>query len=181
MRVQKRFLRLNVSLVTEHEKVFDEIYWTLSEKIKKQAFFTVGPVYYEDVVQETFLKIYTGLKSFKHQSSIETWVYRITLNTCLNFLRKHKKTLKDESLDDGKTNLNYSLDIDPMKRKYILEGLATLNEEHKSVFVLYFIMEFKMIEISNILKVKEGTIKSRINTAREKMKEFLMQKGVYDG
>jgi RNA polymerase sigma-70 factor (ECF subfamily) len=182
MKLKKSLLKLSITRkASDQERLFDEIYWSKADKIKKQAFFLLGQNHYEDAVQEVFIKIYRGLSDFDGKSHLDTWIYRITLNTCIDFLRKTSR--HSDQTDISKTNLRAEEieGVDPVKRRAILEGIEKLNEKQKSVFVLFFIMELKISEISEILEINEGTVKSRIFNAKNEMQIFLKNKGVYDG
>lgn len=181
MSIKKNFLKIGLThRPIEQERLFDEIYWSKASKIKKQAFFLVGPNFYEDAVQEVFVKIYKKISGFKRKSHLDTWIHRITLNTCLDILRKNKKTALHLDISNSTVKVEEIEGLDPIKRKAILEGLETLNEKHKTTFVLFFIMELKISEVAEILKVKEGTVKSRVFSAKKEMRDFLIKKGVYD-
>jgi len=171
-------LGLNVSL-SEQERLFEEIYWSKASKIKKQAYFLVGPNLFEDAVQEVFIKIFKGLKRFQGKSSLDTWIYRITLNTCLNLIRKNKSTLNESPFSETSIKVEEIEGLDPIKRKMILKGIEKLNDKHRSVFVLFFIMELKIAEIAKVLNIKEGTVKSRAHKAKDDMKKYLTKEGVY--
>ena len=182
MKAKKRLLTLGLKVKpSEQERLFEEIYWSKASKIKKQSFFLVGPNLYEDAVQEVFIKIFKGLKHFQQKSSLDTWIYRITLNTCLNLIRKNKGSLNEVSFNSSSLKVEEIEGVDPIKRRVILTGIEKLNDKHRSVFVLFFIMELKISEITEVLDIKEGTVKSRIHKAKNEMKEFLTKEGVYNG
>ncbi len=135
-----------------------------------------------DMAQESLIKIYKRLSSFKRQSSFASWVYRITVNTCLDGLRKRKKAPVsiESSIENGAsyedksivTPEEYTLSIE--KRENIQSAINTLSDEHKSVIILRDVNGFSYEEISGLLDISIGTVKSRINRGREKLKALLV-------
>jgi len=183
MKTRKVFLnwglRSKPLTVNNKNQFFDELYWSKSSKIKKQVFFIVGPDLFEDATQEVFIKIYKNIHTFSGKSSLDTWVYKVTLNTCLNYLRKNKQRNNESDISDKKISSIETEGVDPFKRLMIQDAINTLNEKHKSVFTLFFIMEVTIKEIAEILQIKEGTVKSRIHNSKKEIKNYLEKKGVH--
>lgn len=142
-----------------------------------------------DLAQEVFIRIFKSLKSFKEESQFSTWVYRITTNVCLDHIRKNKKTnnvsLEEEiELSENSVKKQYS-DASPSPdiiaernevRRIISSAVRLLPEDHRSVIVLRDIQGFSYEEISKILNCPEGTVKSRLNRARQILRERLGDK-----
>lgn len=131
----------------------------------------------EDMAQEVFIKIYQKLNLFNFKSSFSTWIYRITVNTCLDEIRKRKreKNISLESDYQKEIESNYkeperTLDSNE-KLKKVEKVLYDLNEKHRVVIVLRDINGFSYDEIAKILDIKKGTVKSRISRARSKLIE----------
>lgn len=133
----------------------------------------------QDCLQESMLRIFRSISGFKGQSSFSTWVYRVTMNTCLDELRKKKNkptTSLDGLLDTG---WSPSDDLDTpehhtitgQKRSAIHSAIAELPEDMRSAVVLRDIEGFSYDEISGMLGINVGTIKSRISRGREKLRE----------
>lgn len=140
----------------------------------------------EDVSQEVFLKVFKSIAGFKGNSSFYTWLYRITINECMDFIKKRKKTAAyslDAPLETDEDELKKEVEDksesteDKVERKevreYIVKALMTLTAEYRSVIVLRDIQGFSYEEIAHILKCPEGTVKSRINRARSELKNRL--------
>lgn len=142
---------------------------------------------YEDAsetTQEVFIRIFKSLGSFKENSSFYTWVYRITSNVCLDELRKRKSKilvsldetieLKDgevtPQLEDKSTTPEVAIERKEIK-KTIIAAINSLPEEHRLVIVLRDIQGFSYEEIAKIANCPEGTVKSRINRARQSLRE----------
>ncbi len=139
-----------------------------------------------DALQESFIKIYRHLGSFKEGSKFDTWVYRIVVNTCNDMLRKNNAAMTESMIRSDEED-EYTLELpDPepgpqeaLLRKeqaaQILEALAQLKPDQKEVIVLRDIQGFSYEEISEMLDCSMGTIKSRINRARNRLREILLE------
>lgn len=119
----------------------------------------------KDAVQETFIKVYKNICSFKFESAFFTWFYKILMNSCLDALRKKKDS--DEIDDLNGIENEYSNDI-----KEILEKeISLLPSQYRTVFVLFEIEGFSHQEISSVLGIAIGTSKSNLHRAKEILKE----------
>lgn len=139
----------------------------------------------EDISQEALIKVYRSIDKFNMQSSFRTWLYRIVVNTCLDF--KRKKTIDTYSIDEPvKTNDNEiqrqiedntnNPDIlfeKELNSKMVLEAVEMLDDDFKTIIVLRDLQGFSYHEISEILCCNPGTVKSRLNRARKKLKSSL--------
>ena len=140
-----------------------------------------------DLSQETFLKAYRSLKSFRGEAGFGSWLYRLASNLCIDFLRKKKRRpLQTASLDDeeGRPTDLPDLRHEPqneLERKEIREkvraGLRRLPEEQRLILVLRDVEGFSYQEISSILGVELGTVKSRIYRARARLAVLLTEEG----
>jgi len=138
----------------------------------------------QDCLQEAMLRIYRSISGFKGQSSFATWVYRITMNTCLDELRRKKNkqnTSLDSLLDTGWSPQDESASpekraIQTETRKILREAIHDLPEDMRSAIVLRDIQGLSYEEIAQALDINVGTIKSRISRGREKLREKLKQK-----
>lgn len=136
-----------------------------------------------DCTQEAMLRIYRAMGNFKGQSSFATWVYRITMNTCLDELRR-RKVRTSSSLDalldagwspsdDEDTPERHSIASE--QRRTLEQAIAGLPEDMRAAIVLRDVQGFSYDEIATMLSANVGTIKSRISRGREKLREVLMR------
>jgi RNA polymerase sigma-70 factor (ECF subfamily) len=145
-----------------------------------------------DVLQECFIKIFRNLKNFKGDSRFDTWVYRIMVNTCKDFLRKNEKTHRNEIYFISNDDEEYVREIpsgepSPEERlsrqetiEELLECMEQLPFDHKEVIVLRDIQNLSYDEISEILSTSLGTVKSRINRARSNLKKLWLEQKKLD-
>jgi len=135
-----------------------------------------------DVSQEIFIKVYTSLKAFKEGSTFSTWLYRIAVNTCIDYSRKRRK-IQDVSLDDEDSNVAKNMvspQLPPDKivenreiKDAIAKAIQTLPEDLRICIILRDIQGFTYLEISELLDCSIGTVKSRINRGRRALRKQL--------
>ena len=133
----------------------------------------------EDCMQEAMLRIYRAIGSFKAQSSFSTWVYRVTMNTCLDELRRRKNrpnTSLDGLLDAGwspadERDTPEQHAVRAEAREGIQRFIQELPEDMRAAVVLRDIQGLSYEAIAQALNANVGTIKSRISRGREKLRE----------
>ena len=137
----------------------------------------------QDCLQDAMLRIYRAIGSFKGQSAFSTWVYRITMNTCLDELRR-RKTRNSSSLDTLLESGWSPTDEDDVperhaikseQRRVIDRAIAALPEDMRSAIVLRDIQGYSYEEIAAMLDANIGTVKSRISRGREKLRQILRE------
>ncbi|HWQ80003.1 MAG TPA: sigma-70 family RNA polymerase sigma factor [Anaerovoracaceae bacterium] len=140
-----------------------------------------------DALQESFIKIFRHLGSFKEDSRFDTWVYRIVVNTCNDMLRKNSNQKITDSIFKTEDEKDTIIEIPDLsgspeevfdkktKTEHIISCLERLNHEQKEIIVLRDIHGFSYEEISGILSCSIGTVKSRINRSRLRLREILLE------
>jgi len=137
----------------------------------------------QDCMQEAMIRIFRAISTFKGQSSFATWVYRITMNSCLDELRRRKartSTSLDAMLENGfsptdenDTPEHHSLQSE--QRRLLERAIADLPEDMRAAIVLRDIQGCSYDEIAQTLDTNVGTIKSRISRGRERLRSVLSQ------
>jgi len=143
-----------------------------------------------DLAQEAFLSAWRGLEKFQGEAAFSTWLYRLTSNACIDFLRKEKRKRAAGTvlyLDDTEQGATLDLpdyDADPHRqleqeevRSAITDCLAQLSPEHRKVLTLREVSGLSYAEIGEILGLEEGTVKSRIARARLALRKKLLETG----
>lgn len=142
-----------------------------------------------DIAQEAFLAAWRGLPSFRGEANFATWLYRLTSNAAIDYLRRQKKQRGDLSLDDEELGLD-AVDTAPGPqdaaegaelRSAVSEGLRRLGEDHRQVLVLREIQGLSYEEIAEVLALDLGTVKSRISRARSALRKILLESGNLSG
>ncbi|MBQ6374355.1 MAG: sigma-70 family RNA polymerase sigma factor [Clostridia bacterium] len=137
----------------------------------------------QDCLQEAMLRIYRSISGFKAQSSFGTWVYRITMNTCLDELRRRKSrpsTSLDGLLDTGwspsdtgETPEQHALRSE--QRRGLTQAIGELPDDMRAAVVLRDVQGMSYEEIAQVLSANVGTIKSRISRGRERLREKIRE------
>lgn len=162
-----------VLIKTYENKIYNLCYYIL--KNKDDAF---------DASQETCLKIYRFINKFKGDSKFSTWVYRVTYNTCLDYIKKKRDELSYEDVFSIQTQAEGKVDgiIESKELKFeIKRCILNLSYDFRTVIILRDIEGLAYQEIADILDIEVGTVKSRINRAREALKNELIKNGIVRG
>jgi RNA polymerase sigma-70 factor (ECF subfamily) len=133
----------------------------------------------EEIVQDSFLKAYRSLKSFKMKSSFATWLYRIVYNTSITFIRSRKKGLL--SLEDFPAEVKDFAGISASDEEAVAEyrnslinfALQKISEEERGLISLYYFEEMSTEDISNVTGISKSNIKIKLFRARQKMIEII--------
>lgn len=145
------------------------------DKVRNLVFLTLGDVdYVDDISQDVFISVYHKLNEFRFESKFTTWLYRITINKCKDYLRKKKVRsifvpIQDYEADYGMKPFSENIDIPNLVRA----AIDKLPEKLKVPLVMRDIDGFSYKEIADELGTEVGTIKSRIFRARETLKIIL--------
>ncbi|HEY8422936.1 MAG TPA: sigma-70 family RNA polymerase sigma factor [Thermoclostridium sp.] len=143
----------------------------------------------QELAQDAIVRAFTSIGKFRGDSSFSTWLYRITMNVCTDFLRKRNKAVVI-SMEQGAVanDSQQSIQIEEeapgpdelveknQLKKMVRDAMDSLSDEHRQVLILRDIMDLSYKEIADTLNVNEGTIKSRINRARSGLKKIIMQR-----
>ena len=142
-----------------------------------------------DMTQEAFIKAYGSLSSFRGDSKFSVWIYRITTNVCLDFLRSKSRkqqvslTVSDDDdedaqldIPDPKADPEQQL-IKKISMQSVEEGLKTLPDKQRQILVMRELGGMSYAEIGKALSLEEGTVKSRIFRARKRLCIFLLDSG----
>jgi RNA polymerase sigma factor (sigma-70 family) len=128
----------------------------------------------EEAAQDAFIKAYHHLSGFNRQSKFSTWLYRIAFNTAISYKRKHKH--KFQSIEN--TVIEYQQEAEGMlektdKQKFLNMAMAKLNEADRTALTLFYMQEFSLEEIAEIMAMQANTVKVRIHRARQRVADEL--------
>ncbi|RYY98798.1 MAG: sigma-70 family RNA polymerase sigma factor [Chitinophagaceae bacterium] len=133
----------------------------------------------EDMLQEGFIKVFSQIRSFESRGSLEGWVRRIMVHTCINILKKNKKF--NESVDlIHATSLQVREDSIPsiMQAKEVVECIRLLPIGYRTVLNLYAIEGFSHREIAEMLDIEESTSRSQYTRAKSMLEDILRKKNI---
>jgi len=134
----------------------------------------------EDVVQETFVRVFRKIEEFRGESGLYTWIYTIALNLSRDRLRKRMNfsIFENEQI----YNINSEIHIEEViDRDLLKRELDEISPIYREVLVLFYFEELSIKEISQLLDEKEGTVKSKLSRGRNILKESLLKGGWSDG
>ncbi len=139
-----------------------------------------------DLLQDVFSKAYKSIRGFRGKSSFYTWIHSIAVNMTLNFLKKRGRRFNlslddvDSSVQNDKEFLELTQSTSPVREADLAELQVRLNEammklsdEHRAVVTMFHIQGMPHAEISKILRVSEGTVRSRLFYANRQLQNYL--------
>lgn len=133
----------------------------------------------EDMLQEGFMKVFSQIRQFKAEGSLEGWIRKIIVHTCINILKKNKKF-------DDSVSLIYAYDLklneynvsSLLQAKQVVECVRLLPIGYRTVLNLYAIEGFSHKEIGDILSIEESTSRSQYTRAKALLQEILMKRNI---
>lgn len=127
----------------------------------------------EDMLQQSFVDIFSKMDTFRYESTIGAWIKRIVVNNCINFLKKRR--LRIEELDDRlhATPVHDHVEEKHLNVKAVNQAMSELPDGYRVVFSLYMFEGYDHKEIGEILDITEATSKSQFSRAKKKLKELL--------
>jgi RNA polymerase sigma-70 factor (ECF subfamily) len=133
----------------------------------------------QDLTQTVFVKAYEHLDTFDAKHKFYSWIYRMTVNESLNFIKRHRKHEKfDESAEYAAGDHELAGDYEESEMSQnVQNALMNLGIDHRAVIVLKHFEGLSYNEIGYILDIPEKTVKSRLFTARQALKDIMIQKG----
>ena len=167
--------KLIKSYIEGDEKSFSILVHKHKDKVRNLVYLTLGDVdFIDDISQDVFINVYHKIKEFRFESKFTTWLYRITINKCHDYLRKKKVRSIFVSIEDNYDKHSSGMrtesqDIIHMMRK----AIEKLPEKLKEPLIMRDIDGYSYKEIADFMNCEVGTIKSRIFRARETLKIFL--------
>lgn len=137
-----------------------------------------------DVLQDTIIDIYNGLKKLKDNKLFKTWSIRILLNNCNSLLRNKYKIKNIISFEEYEQKYNSANNKEIIEEKCLnldFENIVSiLSEQEKIIFVMFYQEDYQIKEISEILKINNNTVKSILKRGREKIKENFKELNSYE-
>ncbi len=175
-RAQKGDTSAFETLVTPHEQMLWRVCWHYTRHQEDAG----------DCLQETMLKAWRSIGSYRQDCALETWLYRIACTVCLDFLRKQKRLPVTESADELAESGVHPVDDAPTPDEAALraesagqlqEAIDSLPAEMRTVLILYALEGQPYEAIAEATGTAVGTVKSRLNRARQKLAKYLSEHG----
>ncbi|OCA84191.1 hypothetical protein A8F94_15850 [Bacillus sp. FJAT-27225] len=167
----------------DSEQQLNELLDLYGQRIQRLIYTYVKDKYIaEDLTQEVFIKVFQNLHLFRKESSLYTWIYRIAVNRAKDYLRTAwvrrttsllKSMVKDNYISTENTYLKKA------ENKQLIDTILRLQIEYREVILLFYIEELTINEMSEILNIKETTIRTRLRRGREKLKKLLQREETF--
>ncbi len=127
-----------------------------------------------DLLQESFIRIFNGLKNFREDAPLDAWIRRITVNTCLEFLRRHIELHKatDKELGDEEQH-SFEGPAEALQVEDLMKMITSLPTGYRTIFNLFAIEGYTHKEIAEQLNISEGTSKSQYFRARQELQKII--------
>ena len=160
-------------LVSPHEQLLWRVCWHYTHHPEDAA----------DCLQETMLKAWRAIRTYRGDCALSTWLYRTAVTVCLDFLRRQKRLPVTESADALSEDEGFTpVDASPTPDEAVLRAesaddlraaIDALPADMRTAIILYALQGMPYEEIAEVTKASVGTVKSRINRARQKIARFL--------
>lgn len=129
-----------------------------------------------DAISATTVKVFENIHTLKKEEYVKTWITRILINECYKICNKNKKIIYLENVQQK--NLVHNDTHEELEFKNLIRNL---NDELKEIVILYYFEDFSIKEISKIIKIPEGTVKTRLSRARKKLEDTILNENKKKG
>lgn len=143
---------------------------------------TKNPQTAEDLLQEVFLKVYEQLEKFDQKGSFKSWLYRVAINHCLDYLRKKK--IQTEEIEEASVRSNDTPEVVLLQNEKCreLEKLVSLlPEDERNILLLRYANELSYVEISETLGISLADVRNKLHRAKKKLRKNVLQGGYIYG
>ncbi len=172
----------DLEIISQIRKGNTRAFEVLVEKYKDKAFSLLLSILHnkydaEEVLQDSFLKAFNGLKYFRHEAKFSTWFYRIVYNSALSFLKSKRK--KQEKITDSiNENVGSQIQFEEENKisyNYIYKFIEKLPPRNALIIVLFYLDELSLKEISELLDISVANVKILLYRSRAKLKELILE------
>jgi RNA polymerase sigma factor (sigma-70 family) len=154
------------------EELFKDIFEANSRKIYHLCYgYTGDDDSANDLMQETFIKVWQNLDKFRNQALISTWIYRIAVNTCLSYLRVEKRHAKDELTENIIENKQEEVSEKNEQVSLLYKCISEL-EENERILITMVLDEVPYAEIAQVSGISEGNLRVKIHRIKQKLTEI---------
>lgn len=191
--------RPEVALVRRAQNGEEEAFRQIVERYQAKVFSIIHGIVRnrndsEDIAQQVFTKIYFSLRKFDFRSALVTWIYKITVNECYDYLRKQKvRKLTYESdlneddlrrvdnMEDPRRNPAEAVDRRAELREYVVMLLDKLSEQERHLLIMKEVEGYPVEELARMVSMNENTVKVKLFRARQKLVKAARKAGMLSG
>lgn len=161
-------------LISDRDSIIEHLFESHADSILRMCFLYLNDRQAaEDALQETFIKAYRNIGSFRGDSAPGTWLIRIAVNTCKNFLRSSRELLGTEYTDVE--TLLPPVEEDEAARLSVCGEIGRLPQKYREVILLYYYQELSMKEISSVLELPQTTVAYRLRQGKKLLRPALKE------
>ncbi len=147
------------SFIKQHSRIINKVSY----------FYATDKLPFDDLRQEIYANIWIGLKQFRGDSRISTWIYRVAVNSALMALRSSKSTIETVSVDFGLYDLSSEIDDSQKENIQALHSLINRLEDIEKAIILLWLEEYSYDEIADALGLKRNTVAVKIHRIKDKL------------
>ena len=147
------------SLIKQHSRIINKVSY----------FYATDKLPFEDLRQEIYVNIWLGLKQFRGDCKLSTWVYRVAVNSALMAIRSSKSNIETVSVDFGLLDISSEIDDAQKENLQVLHSLINKLEDIEKSVILLWLDEYSYDEIADTLGLKRNTVAVKIHRIKEKL------------
>ncbi len=147
------------SLIKQHSRIINKVSY----------FYATDKLPFDDLRQEIYVNIWLGLKQFRGDSKISTWIYRVAVNSALMALRSSKSNIETVSVDFGLLDISSEIDDAQKENLQVLHSLINRLEDMEKAIILLWLDEYSYDEIADTLGLKRNTVAVKIHRIKDKL------------
>ena len=164
-----------------------QAYTQIINKYKNQLYATIlrmtkNPQDAQDLVQESFIKVYHNLGKYDGVGSFSSWIYRVAINHCMDEFRKKRYKMKQVEINEETfVNANHPevIFLKKEKNRQLERLIATLPEDERMIILLRYVNELSYCEISELVQLSLSNVRTKLHRAKKKMRESVEREGGY--
>lgn len=168
---------------SKNPRMVDVLYERYADKVYRKCLsFVKDEALAEDLTHDIFIKLYFNLNSFKFKSKFSTWLYSVTYNFCIDYIRKSKKrrylSFEDKQVPETEIDdrfIETTEDLEYMKTDRLVKILDLIKPKDKIILNMKYKEEMSIKEIQEVLKISESAVKMRIKRAKDNIKKIYEQ------
>lgn len=165
----------------EKDSILEKVMMEYGNELVRMAFSYVKDTEIaKDMVQNTFIKCYKNLESFRYDAQIKTWLYRITINECKDYLKSwnYKMVQVKSFINETAKSILPSVEktvMDKYNNKEMKDTIISLPKEYREVVYLYYYDSLKTEEIAKVLDIPVNTVKTRLRRAKQRLQSMIKE------
>lgn len=151
------------SIVQEHSRIINKVCY----------FYSCDRMSFDDLRQEIYVNIWLGLKHFREESKMSTWIYRVAVNSALMALRSSKPRVETVPLDFNLPDISSEIDDAQRENLQTLQSLINRLEDIEKAIILLWLDEYSYDEIADTIGMKRNTVATKIHRIKDKLSKFM--------